>query len=154
MKHTERELKKAIKDLNQKRESTLESIGETISLAAKAGNIIASARSDGENISDLLKSVNLTDEQGKRLERVALHQHKLVNGDPGLVRQMLLWSEMLPDPIVSSTPTEQKPFLLPVIRVAQWLTSRGIKFIKQDSELRSQFMREAEPIVRAYEELK
>jgi hypothetical protein len=149
----ETELKQIVKELNKRREETLQAVGEVIGLAAKAGNVIGQARGGGEDIGKLLESVGLTDEQGKRLERVAAHQHKLPGGEPGVVRQIMLWAEMLPDPIATSTPTEPKPFLSPVIRVAQWLSNRGMKFIRQDSELRGQFCREAEPIVRAYEEL-
>lgn len=146
-------LKQIVKELNTRREETLTAVGEVISLAAKAGSIIGQARSNGEDVGKLLSSVGLTDEQGKRLERVAAHQHKLASGEPGVVRQIMLWAEMLPDPIATSTPTEPKPFLQPVIRVAQWVANRGLRYIKQDKELRDQFLTEAEPIVRVYREL-
>ena len=61
---------------------------------------------------------------------------------------------MLPDPITASVPADPKPFLWPVIKACQWLGNRGSKYISQDAELREQFIREAEPIVRAYNELK
>ena len=83
-------LKQIIKELNTRREETLEAVGEVISLAAKAGNIIGQARSNGEDVGKLLDAAGLTDEQGKRLERVAAHQHKLASGEPGLVRQVML----------------------------------------------------------------
>lgn len=146
-------LKQIVKELNTRREETLTAVGEVISLAAMAGGLIAKARSNGDDLGKLLESAGLTDEQGKRLERVAAHQHKLASGEPGVVRQIMLWAEMLPDPITTSTPTEPKPFLWPVIKVSQWLSNKGIRYVKQNEELRSQFLTEAEPIVRAYREL-
>jgi len=146
-------LKQIVKELNTRREKTLEAVGEVISLAAKAGSIIGQARSNGEDVGKLLDSAGLTDEQGKRLERVAAHQHKLASGEPGVVRQVMLWAEMLPDPIATSTPTEPKPFLWPVIKVSQWLSNKGMRYVKQDEALREQFLAEAQPIVRAYKEL-
>ena len=146
-------LKQIVKELNARREQTLEAVGEVISLAAKAGSIIGKARSNGEDVGKLLDAAGLTDEQGKRLERVAAHQHKLASGEPGLVRQVMLWAEMLPDPIATSTPTEPKPFLWPVIKVSQWLSNKGMRYVKQDADLKEQFLREAQPIVRAYKEL-
>lgn len=146
-------LKAVIKELNKKREDALAQVGEVIGLAAKAGNIIGQARADGEDVTKLIEAAGITDEQAKRYERVAAHQHKLNSGEPGVIRQLLLWSEMLPDPITTSEPGEPKPFLSPVIRVAQWVKNRCIKFARQDDEIRRQFLREAKPIVDAYEEL-
>lgn len=146
-------LKAVIKELNKKREDALAQVGEVIGLAAKAGQIIGQARSNGDDVAKLIDAAGLTDEQAKRYERVAAHQHKLNSGEPGVVRQIMLWAEMLPDPITNSEPSEPKPFLTPVIKVAQWVTNRGMKFIKQDPELTRQFVREAKPIVDAYEEL-
>jgi hypothetical protein len=147
-------LKQIVKELNARREETLTAVGEVISLAAMAGSVIAKARSNGDDLGKLLESAGLTDEQGKRFERVAAHQHKLASGEPGVVRQILLWAEMLPDPITTSTPTEPKSFLWPVIKVSQWLTNKGMRYVKQNAELRDQFLREAKPIVDAYQELK
>lgn len=146
-------LKAVIKELNKKREDALAQVGEVIGLAAKAGQIIGQARSDGDDVTKIIQAAGITDEQAKRYERVAAHQHRLNSGEPGVIRQLLLWSEMLPDPITTSEPSEPKPFLAPVIKVAQWVTNRGLKFIKQDPELTKQFVREARPIVEAYEEL-
>ena len=146
-------LKAVIKELNKKREDALAQVGEVIGLAAKAGQIIGQARADGQDVAKLVEQAGLTDEQAKRYERVAAHQHRLNSGEPGVIRQLLLWSEMLPDPITTSEPSEPKPFLQPVIRVAQWVSNRGLRYIKQDKDLRDQFLREAEPIVAAYREL-
>lgn len=147
------ELKKTIDELNEQRENTLAEIGKTIRLAAKAGAIIASSRAQGENMRMLLEHCGLTDEQGKRLERVYRNEHKLALGDSGVFRQVYLWAEMMPDPITTSIPSEPKSFLLPVIKFSQWLNSKCIKQVRQDERLRDQFLAEAEPIVRAYREL-
>lgn len=146
-------LKAVIRELNKKREDALAQVGEVIGLAAKAGQIIGQARADGGDVAKLVEQAGLTDEQAKRYERVAAHQHRLNSGEPGVIRQLLLWSEMLPDPITTSTPSEPKPFLWPVIKVGQWVANKGLRYIKADAEMRKQFLREAKPIVDAYEEL-
>jgi hypothetical protein len=146
-------LKAVIKELNSKREDALARVGEVISLAAKAGQIIGQARSNGQDVAKLIEHAGITDEQAKRYERVAANRHKLNSGEPGVVRQLLLWSEMLPDPITTSEPSEPKPFLAIVIKTAQWVANRGLRYIKADEDLRRQFLREAKPIVDAYEEL-
>ena len=146
-------LKAVIRELNKKREDALAQVGEVIGLAAKAGQIIGQARADGDDVAKLVEQAGLTDEQAKRYERVAAHQHRLNSGEPGVIRQLLLWSEMLPDPITTSTPSEPKPFLWPVIKVGQWVANKGLRYIKADAEMRKQFLREAKPIVDAYEEL-
>ena len=104
-------LKAVIKELNKKREYALAQVGEVIGLAAKAGQIIGQARSNGDDVAKLIDAAGLTDEQAKRYERVAAHQHKLNSGEPCVVRQIMLWAEMLPDPITNSEPSEPKPFL-------------------------------------------
>jgi hypothetical protein len=38
----------------------------------------------------------------------------------------------------------------PIVRAAQWLANRGEKFIKTDSELKNKFLKEAEPIVKLF----
>lgn len=145
-------LKEVIKKLNKRRTETLEQIGEVIALAAEAGAIISSARANGENVRELLDSVNLTDEQGKRLERVAAHKKKLQDNDPTALRQIMLWTEMLPDPITTSVPSERKPFFFPLIKVSQWFINRS-KPEAWTSDMRLEFIRYAEPIAKKYTEL-
>jgi len=146
-------LKAVIKELNKKREDALAQVGEVIGLAAKAGQIIGQARSDGDDVAKLIEQAGITDEQAKRYERVAAHQHRLGSGEAGVIRQLYLWTGISPDPITTSEPSEPKPFLAPVIRVAQWVANRGLRYIKADEDLRKQFLREAKPIVDAYEEI-
>ena len=146
------ELKEVIKKLNKRRTETLEQMGEVIGLAAQAGAIISSARAKGQNMPELLDGAGLTDEQGKRLERVAAHQKKLQDGDPTALRQIMLWTEMLPDPITTSVPSERKPFFFPLIKVSQWFINRS-KPEAWTSDMRTEFIRYAEPIAKKYTEL-
>lgn len=146
------ELKEVIKKLNKRRTETLEQMGEVIGLAAQAGAIISSARAKGDDVRELLESADLTDEQGKRLERVAAHQKKLQDGDPTALRQIMLWTEMLPDPITTSVPSERKPFFFPLIKVSQWFINRS-KPEAWTSDMRTEFIRYAEPIAKKYTEL-
>jgi hypothetical protein len=144
-----------INKLNVTRDKALELIGKTIGLAAEAGEIIQQARTNGDNIVDLCKEAGITEEVGKRYEKVAAAQQKLTNGeaDPSLMRQTYLRIGIMPDPITVSEPSEPKHFLFPIMKARQWLASRGLKFISQDKELRKQFLAEAEPIVNAYKEM-
>jgi hypothetical protein len=146
------ELKEVIKKLNKRRTETLEQMGEVIGLAAQAGAIISRARAKGEDIRQLLESADLTDEQGKRLERVAANQKKLQDGDPTAFRQIMLWTEMSPDPITTSVPSERKPFFFQIIKASQWFLNRS-KPEAWTSDMRTEFIRYAEPIAKKYTEL-
>lgn len=145
-----------IKKLNDTRDKALELIGKTISLAADAGEIIQQSRANGDNVADLCRQAGITEEVGKRYEKVAAAQHKITNGeaDPSLMRQTYLRIGIMPDPITISEPSEPKHFLFPIMKASQWLAARGAKFISQDKSLRDQFIAEAEPIVRTYNELR
>jgi hypothetical protein len=149
-------LKPVIEKLNNTRDKALELIGKTIGLASDAGVIIQQARADGQDIVAICEEAGITEEVGKRYEKVAAAQHKLTNGDadPGLMRQTYLRIGFLPDPITMSEPSEPKHFLFPIMQARQWLASRGVKFISQDKGLRAQFLAEAEPIVKTYNELR
>jgi len=145
-----------INKLNVTRDKALELIGKTIGLAAEAGEIIHQARTNGDNIVDLCKEAGITEEVGKRYEKVAAAQQKLTNGeaDPSLMRQTYLRIGIMPDPITVSEPSEPKHFLFPIMKARQWLASRGAKFIAQDKALKEQFLAEAEPIVKTYNDLR
>ena len=144
-----------IKKLNITRDEAIRLTGETISLAIDAGVIIAGARTEGKDVLALCEEAGITEEVGKRYEKVAATQKRLTNGDadPSLMRQTYLRIGILPDPITISEPSEPKHFLFPIMKARQWLASRGLKFISQDKELRAQFLAEAEPIVNAYKEM-
>lgn len=144
-----------INKLNETRDKAIELVGRTIALASDAGEIIAVARTQGKDVLALCQEAGITEEVGKRYEKVAATQKLLINGDadPSLMRQTYLRIGILPDPITMSEPSEPKHFLFPIMKARQWLASRGLKFISQDKELRAQFLAEAEPIVNAYKEM-
>ena len=146
------ELKEVIKKLNKRRIEVKEQIGEVIALAAEAGSIISGARAKRQNIPELLDGAGLTDERGKALERVAAHQKQLQAGDHTPLRQIMLWTEILPNPIATSVPSEPKSFFFPLIRVSQWFTNRS-KPEAWTSDMRTEFIRHAEPIAKKYTEL-
>ena len=145
-----------INKLNETRDKAIELVGRTIALASDAGEIIAVARAEGKDVLALCEEAGITEEVGKRYEKVAATQKRLTNGDadPSLMRQTYLRIGILPDPITMSEPSEPKHFLFPIMKARQWLASRGAKFIAQDKTLREQFLAEAEPIVKAYNDLK
>ena len=146
------ELKEVIKKLNRQRTETIEQMGKVFGLAAEAGSIIASARARGDDVRALLDSAELTEEQGKRLERVHKHQEALESGNPHILRQFMLWTEMAPDPITVSLPSEKKPFFFPLIKVSQWFQNRS-KHEAWTSDMRTEFIRYAEPIAKKYVEI-
>ena len=145
-----------INKLNETRDKAIELVGRTIALASDAGEIIAMARTEGKDVLALCEEAGITEEVGKRYEKVAATQKRLTNGDadPSLMRQTYLRIGILPDPITMSEPSEPKHFLFPIMKARQWLASRGAKFIAQDKTLKEQFLAEAEPIVKAYNDLK
>ena len=145
-----------INKLNETRDKAIELVGRTIALASDAGEIIAVARTEGKDVLALCEEAGITEEVGKRYEKVAATQKRLTNGDadPSLMRQTYLRIGILPDPITISEPSEPKHFLFPIMKARQWLASRGAKFIAQDKTLKEQFLTEAEPIVKAYNDLK
>ena len=145
-----------INKLNETRDKAIELVGRTIALASDAGEIIAVARTEGKDVLALCEQAGITEEVGKRYEKVAATQKRLTNGDadPSLMRQTYLRIGILPDPITMSEPSEPKHFLFPIMKARQWLASRGAKFIAQDKTLREQFLAEAEPIVKAYNDLR
>jgi hypothetical protein len=145
-----------INKLNETRDKAIELVGRTIALASDAGEIIAVARTEGKDVLALCEEAGITEEVGKRYEKVAATQKRLTNGDadPSLMRQTYLRIGILPDPITMSEPSEPKHFLFPIMKARQWLASRGAKFIAQDKTLKEQFLAEAEPIVKAYNDLR
>ena len=145
-----------INKLNETRDKAIELVGRTIALASDAGEIISAARTEGKDVLALCEEAGITEEVGKRYEKVAATQKRLTNGDadPSLMRQTYLRIGILPDPITMSEPSEPKHFLFPIMKARQWLASRGAKFIAQDKTLREQFLAEAEPIVKAYNDLR
>ncbi len=143
-----------INKLNETRDKAIELVGRTIALASDAGEIIAVARTEGKDVLALCEAAGITEEVGKRYEKVAATQKRLTNGDadPSLLRQTYLRIGILPDPITMSEPSERKPFFFPLIKVSQWFINRS-KPEAWTSDMRTEFIRYAEPIAKKYTEL-
>jgi hypothetical protein len=146
-------LKQLIPKLNTTRDKALELVGQTLGLAADAGDLITKAKAEGQDIEDVCKGAGITEHTANGYVRVASHRLKLKDSDPSNIRQQFLWAGLLPESISTSTPGDPKPFMDTIIKAGQWLANRGLKFINADKELRAQFLKEAEPIVRTYNEL-
>ena len=97
-------LKAVIDKLNDTRDKAIELVGKTISLASDAGEIIATARTSGKDVLAICKEAGITEEVGKRYEKVAATKRLITNGDadPSLMRQTYLRIGILPDPITTS----------------------------------------------------
>jgi len=143
------ELKKTLKRLDEEKALTLEGMGRTFSLAADAGDILLSARQEKLNMATVLDIAGITEEHGRRLERVAKNRPALANPEPTQVRQLALWAGVLPDPITKSYPAPRKPWLWPILAAQQWLSRKNPElWITSQKE---EFIREAKPIVSAYQ---
>ena len=86
------ELKKTVRQLEESRQEAVKTMAETISLAADAGDIILSARTEGLNVDGILEVAGLNGEEGRRLERVAKARPSLTNPEPGQLKQLALWA--------------------------------------------------------------
>lgn len=106
-KQTGIELKKTITLLERSKENA-EHMGECISLAADAGDIIASARKEDADLDTILSIAGINGEQARRLERVAKARPSLQAPAPGQLKQLALWAGILPDPIENSTPRPER----------------------------------------------
>jgi hypothetical protein len=144
------ELKNTIKDLNESREASVASMAETISLAADAGDIILSAEIEGLDLPEILRVGGVSEEQARRLKRVAGARPQLTNPDPTSLKQLALWSGILPDPIENSTPRPPRAWHHYLISASQWVTRKQVQ--TWTASQKHEFILEAEPIVRAYNE--
>jgi len=143
------ELKKTVRLLQDSREQAVKSMAETISLAADAGDILLSARTEGLDVDGILKIAGLNGEEGRRLERVAKARPSLTNPEPGQLKQLALWAGILPDPIESTTtPRPEAHWLTYPIKAAQWLARKSPA--SWSAPQREEFVREARPIVEAW----
>lgn len=143
------ELKKTVRLLQEQREEAVKSMAETISLAADAGDIILSARTEGLDVDGILEVAGLNGEEGRRLERVAKARPSLTNPEPGQLKQLALWAGILPDPIAStSEPRPEAHWLAYIHKAQQWVARKSPT---QWSEAqRVEFVREARPLVDAW----
>jgi len=146
------ELKKTIRTLNESREQAVRNMAETISLAADAGDIILSAKTEGLDVEGILKVADVTQEQARRLERVAKARPSLTNPEPTHLKQLALWSGILPDPIQNATPTRKETHWLSYIfKAQQWLSRKNPT--NWSEQQKKDFVREVKPLVEAWVEV-
>ena len=144
------ELKKTVKALEKSREASVQTMAETISLAADAGDIILSARTEGLDLDLVLQLAEINGEQARRLERVAKARPSLNAPEPGQLKQLALWAGVLPDPIENSNPKAETAWHSYIIKARQWLARKSVS--QWTPAQRQQFIDEAQPIVLAYKE--
>ena len=143
-----------INKLNETRDKAIELVGKTIALAADAGHIITNAKTEGKDVQELCREAGITEDVARRYEKVAATQKAITNSDadPSLMRQTYLRIGILPDPITTSVPSERKPFFFQLIKASQWFSNRS-KPEAWTSDMRTEFIRYAEPIAKKYAEL-
>ena len=144
------ELKKTVKALEESREASVASMAETISLAADAGDIILSAEVEGLDLPEILRVGGVSQEQVRRLKRVATARPQLTNPDPTALKQLALWSGILPDPIENSTPRPPRAWHSYIIAARQWVSRKRVA--DWTPSQRIEFVDEAKPIVEAWVE--
>ena len=144
------ELKKQLSLLEEAKDRAISSMGETISLAADAGDIILSARKENLDVEKILLISGINGEEGRRLERVAKARPLLSAPNPSQLKQLALWSGILPDPIETSNPKAEAAWHSYIIKARQWLTRKSPGSWSDDQK--RQFIEEARPIVEAFRE--
>jgi hypothetical protein len=144
------ELKKTVKALEESREASVSSMAETISLAADAGDIILSAEVEGLDLPEILRVGGVSEEQARRLKRVATARPQLTSPDPTALKQLALWSGILPDPIENSTPRPPRAWHSYIIAARQWVSRKRVA--DWTPSQRIEFVDEAKPIVEAWVE--
>jgi len=149
-KHVGMELQKTVGKLRQAREQAIQDMAEAISLAADAGQLLLSARSEGLDLEAVLEFGGINGEEGRRLERVAKAKSMLVNPKPGELKQLCLWAGILPDPIEGSSPRPQAHWLAYVFKAKQWVTKKSPSAWSEAQRL--EFIEEAKPLVEAWVE--
>jgi hypothetical protein len=143
------ELKKIMVALAERREASVQSMAETISLAADAGDIIANAEKQDLNTPEILRVGGVSEEQARRFKRVAGARPQLDNPEPGQLRQLALWSGILPDPIEHNTaPRPPRLWHSYLVAASQWVSRKRIA--DWDENQKREFILEAKPIVDAF----
>jgi hypothetical protein len=144
------ELKKTVMKLEEAKEQAIKNMGGAISLAADAGDIILSAKSEGLNLDLVLEVAGINGEQARRLERVAKNRPALSAPNSTQIKQLALWAGVLPDPIETSIPKAEKLWHDYIVKARQWIASKSVKTWSDTQRL--EFIEEAKPIVQAYKE--
>ena len=144
------ELKKTVSKLEEAKEQAIKNMGGAISLAADAGDIILSARTEGLDLDLVLEVAGINGEQARRLERVAKNRPALSAPNSTQIKQLALWAGILPDPIETSIPKAEKLWHDYIVKARQWIASKSVK--DWSDRQRQEFVEEAKPIVQAYRE--
>ncbi len=142
------ELQKTVKQLEKAKENAIEQMGQAIGLAADAGDILLSARVEGLDLDTIQEVAGINGEQARRYERVAKSRPSLQAPSPSGLKQLALWTGLLPDPIETSTPRCEAAWHAYIVKARQWLARKNVK--QWSSSQKEQFLQEAKPIVDAY----
>jgi hypothetical protein len=144
------ELQKTVKQLEKAKENAIQQMGEAIGLAADAGDILLSARVEGLDLDTIQEYAQINGEQARRYERVAKARPSLQAPSPSGLKQLALWTGLLPDPIETSNPKAEQAWHSYIIKARQWLARKTPA--QWTPAQRTQFLEEARPIVEAYRE--
>jgi hypothetical protein len=144
------ELQKTVRLLDKAKQNAIEQMGEAIGLAADAGDILLSARVEGLDLDTIQGVAGINGEQARRYERVAKARPSLQAPTPGGLKQLALWTGLLPDPIETSNPKADQAWHSYIIKARQWLARKSVT--NWTSVQKADFVSEAEPIVRAFVE--
>ena len=142
------ELLKTVRLLDKAKENAIEQMGQAIGLAADAGDILISARQEGLDLEAIQTHAQINGEQARRYERVAKARPSLQAPTPGGLKQLALWTGLLPDPIETSNPKAEAAWHAYIVKARQWLARKNIK--QWSPSQKEQFLQEAKPIVDAY----
>lgn len=142
------ELLKTVRLLDEAKENAIEQMGQAIGLAADAGDILLSARQEGLDIEIIQTHAQINGEQVRRYERVAKARPSLQAPSPSGLKQLALWTGLLPDPIETSNPRGETAWHSYIVKARQWLARKNVK--AWSSGQKEQFLQEAKPIVDAY----
>lgn len=144
------ELQKTVRLLDKAKQNAIEQMGEAIGLAADAGDILLSAKVEGLNLDTIQEVAGINGEQARRYERVAKARPSLQAPTPGGLKQLALWTGLLPDPIETSNPKAEQAWHSYIIKARQWLARKTPT--QWTPAQRNQFVEEARPIVEAFVE--
>jgi len=144
------ELQKTVRLLDKAKQNAIEQMGEAIGLAADAGDLLLSARVEGLNLDTIQEVAGINGEQARRYERVAKARPSLQAPSPSGLKQLALWTGLLPDPIETSNPKAEQAWHSYIIKARQWLARKTPT--QWTPAQRTQFVEEARPIVEAFVE--
>jgi hypothetical protein len=142
------ELQKTVRLLDKAKQNAIEQMGEAIGLAADAGDLLLSARVEGLDLNTIQEYAQINGEQARRYERVAKARPSLQAPSPSGLKQLALWTGLLPDPIETSNPKAEQAWHSYIIKARQWLARKTPT--QWTPAQRTQFVEEARPIVEAF----